>query len=787
LFALARTSQTSYALLRALALVFAVFAAGPALAQTSGQTAGQTAAAAKPDQSPAAALDTKELKGLIDTLKNDKARATFVEQLEALLKARQSVEAKQPGEEAVTWLSSLSDHLKEAVGNVFAVGGAIADLPKLLDNLATGIADDATRARWMAIVFQIAVILVAGYAAYYIVGLILLKPRRMLEESHQDSILRRGFLSFLRALLELLALAAFGGAALAVASFSDPEKATRLAALALVNAKLAAGAVMVAARFLVLPKVRNLRLLPVSDETAQYLFIWCKRIVFVAVFGYFLLEALRLIGLSAAIHRFLLDMLGLAVAILLIILILQNRETVGRALRAPQRGRRPFASIRRPLAATWHWLAIFYVIALYLVIAVHGNGGTTFILQGTLLTAVILVLAWALENAAHRGIQRGLKITDDLRRKLPGLQRRLNRYTVALDYALRVVVFVVAAVSILEAWGVKAFAWIISSTGERVIASIVNILLISVLAVVVWEVASSLIERRLSGGSNGASPSTRARTLLPLAQTALKIVLVILVAMVVLAEIGVDITPLLAGAGVVGLAVGFGAQKLVQDVITGWFILMEDTIAVGDVAEVAGHAGLVERINIRTIRLRDLSGVVHTIPFSTVDAVKNFTKDFSYYLFEVGVAYREDTDAVIEVLRALDEEMRSDPDFASDILEPLEVMGVDRFEDSAVIVRVRTKTKPLRQWAVGREFNRRMKKVFDEKGIEIPFPHRTIYFGVAKDDTAPPAHLRIDQDISQAFAEAQDKSGPKAEPTKSDTVREKTIAEDDLPGDDAPR
>jgi small conductance mechanosensitive channel len=770
-----------------LALAFAVLSAGPALAQTAGQPAQQPAdPAAKSGQSSAAALDTKELKGLIDTLKDDQARAKFVEQLEALLKARQSVKTESPGAEAVTWLSTLSDRLKETAGSVFAVGGAVADLPKLLDNLAAGIQDAPTRARWMAIVFHIAVILVAGYAAYYVLGLILLKPRHMIEERRQRSVLRRGLLSFLRAILELLALGAFGGAALAAAAFTGPEPSIRLAALALVNAKLAAGAVMIGARFLLSPKVRNLRLLPVRDETAQYLFIWCGRVVYVAIYGYFLLEALRLIGLSMAIHGFLLDVLGLAVAILLIILILQNREAVARSLRARAEGKRPFAAIRRPLAATWHWLAIFYVAALYLVIAVHGNGGTTYIVQGTVLTAIILIFAWALENAAHRGIHRGLRITDDLRRTLPGLERRLNRYTVALDYALRIVVYAVAAIAIFEAWGVEAFAWIVSSTGERVISSIANIVLISVLAVVVWEVASSLIERQLSNSSQGASPSTRARTLLPLAQTALKIVLVVLVVMVVLAEIGVNITPLLAGAGVVGLAVGFGAQKLVQDVITGWFILMEDTIAVGDVAEVAGHAGLVERINIRTIRLRDLSGVVHTIPFSTVDAVKNFTKDFSYYLFEVGVAYREDTDEVVAVLRALDEEMRNDPDYGPDILEPLEVMGVDRFEDSAVIVRVRTKTRPLRQWAIGREFNRRMKKVFDEKGIEIPFPHRTIYFGVAKDDTAPPAHLRIDQATSRAFAEAQETLDPKAEPAISDTVREKAIAEDDAPGGDGP-
>jgi small-conductance mechanosensitive channel len=255
--------------------------------------------------------------------------------------------------------------------------------------------------------------------------------------------------------------------------------------------------------------------------------------------------------------------------------------------------------------------------------------------------------------------------------------------------------------------------------------------------------------------------------------------------MVVLAELGVNITPLLAGAGVVGLAVGFGAQKLVQDVITGWFILMEDTIAVGDVAEVAGHAGLVERISIRTIRLRDLSGVVHTIPFSAVDSVKNFTKDFSYYLFEVGVAYREDTDEVVEVLREIDAEMREDPELGPDILEPLEVMGVDRFEDSAVIVRVRTKTKPLRQWAVGREFNRRMKKAFDARGIEIPFPHQTVYFGVDKEGKAPPATLRMEQALSEAFAEEQSPPAPVDNADRAKTVqgREMHISEEDADTD----
>lgn len=774
--------------LRTVALVVAVLAAAPAFAQSA---TPETTSSSSESASQADNLDTKALRSLIDTLKNEKARSALVGQLETLLKAREAAEGGKSGEDdAATWLSALSDRLRDAAANMFAAGAMVRELPKLLDDIGTGLRDPDTRGRWLGIVVKIAIILIAGYVAYYILSFLLRKPRQAIEERQRVSVWGRCLLSLLRAVLDLVPLAAFGGAALAVASLTEPNQATRLAALALINAKLASGVVFVIALFLFAPYAARLRILPISDESAQYLYIWCRRIVLVAVYGYFLLAAFQALGLSAGIHDFLLNLLGLAVAILLVILILQNREAVSEHIRSPAEGARPFAAIRRPLAATWHWLAMFYVVALYVVLAVRGNGGTVYILQGTVLTLVFAVVAWGLENAAQRGIRKALTIHDDLRSRYPGLQVRLNRYTAAIEYAARIVIYFVAGVAILEAWGLDAFNWIFSSVGERVFASVVNIVLISVLAVVVWEVASSLIERRLTEDSSGHLPTTRAKTLLPLAQTALKIVLVVLVAMVVLSEVGVNITPLLAGAGVVGLAVGFGAQKLVQDVITGWFILMEDTIAVGDVADVAGHAGLVERINIRTIRLRDLSGVVHTIPFSSVDAVKNFTKDFSFYLFEVGVAYREDTDEVVKVLQEIDEGMREDPNFKSDILAPLEVLGVDRFADSAVIIRVRTKTRPLRQWAIGREFNRRMKKAFDERGIEIPFPHQTIYFGEGKDGTAPPAYLRLERKLSDAFADrdaaARPGEGDDAKGPEATQGREAAISDEDA-SDDAPR
>jgi small conductance mechanosensitive channel len=212
-------------------------------------------------------------------------------------------------------------------------------------------------------------------------------------------------------------------------------------------------------------------------------------------------------------------------------------------------------------------------------------------------------------------------------------------------------------------------------------------------------------------------------------------------AMMVLKELGIDIGPVLAAAGIVGLAVGFGAQSLVKDVISGFFILLEDQIRVGDVVEIAGKGGLVEKVNLRTTVLRDLTGNVHYVPNGQINVVTNMTKEYSRYVLNVNVAYREDVDEVVEVIKSIDEELRNDPDFKDDIIEPIEILGLDEFGSSALVIKARTTTLPIKQWRVGREFNRRLKKKFDELNIEIPFPHITLYMGADKQGDSPP--LRI--------------------------------------------
>lgn len=198
-----------------------------------------------------------------------------------------------------------------------------------------------------------------------------------------------------------------------------------------------------------------------------------------------------------------------------------------------------------------------------------------------------------------------------------------------------------------------------------------------------------------------------------------------------LGQIGLDITPILAGAGIVGLAVGFGAQNLVRDVINGFFMILENQVRIGDVAVVNGTGGLVEAISYRTITLRDLSGTVHIFPNGTVTTLANMTKGWSGYVLDIGVAYKEDTDRVSNLMKEVAKELQNDPELGPKILEPIEILGVDKFGESEVVIKARLKTLPIQQWAVGREYRRRLKKAFDEKGIEIPFPHRTLYMGEA--------------------------------------------------------
>lgn len=266
-----------------------------------------------------------------------------------------------------------------------------------------------------------------------------------------------------------------------------------------------------------------------------------------------------------------------------------------------------------------------------------------------------------------------------------------------------------------------------------------RILLVAVLAGVVLRVLkmalrrleTRLIRREVAEGAVPTETAKRVSTLIYLLRQAVVILIWAVAILLVLQEVGVNIGPVLASAGIAGIAVGFGAQNLVRDVIAGFFLILENQVRVGDVAVVNGTGGLVEQVNFRTLVLRDVKGVVHIFPNGTITTLANMTTDWSAYVMDIGVAYKEDIDQVVEVMQQVGAELRADPTFGPFMVNDLEVFGVDDFADSAIIIKARIKTQPGKQWEVGREYRRRLKKAFDQAGIEIPFPHRSIYFGEA--------------------------------------------------------
>ncbi len=699
---------------------------------------------------PPAGVSVEELQRLVDTLQNDKDRDRLVQQLRALIEAQRV--AAPPEEEAPpTFVGRLSQELDAISGEILATAAVIIDAPRLISWVQAQATDEAARTRWGEILIHLAVIFGLAVVAEFGTRTLLSRPRQSFAARSSERVAVRMVLTTLRTLLDLLPIAAFAAAAYIVLPLLQPRPGTARVAEVMIHASVLARALLVLARGVLMTPNAPTTLAGADAETRTYLYIWVRRFISWAVYGYAVAEGAWWLGVPGGIYTTLLKSVALVLAVLAIISVLQNRQTVGGWIRgAPVTpdGAGGWRVLRHRLADTWHVLAIVYIIGIYAVYALQVPGGFGFMLRATVLSIVLVVGARLLVRLVLRLADRGFAIKPELKSRFPTLERRANRYIPVLSAVASVVIYLFALLALLQAWGVDTFSWFDSSFGRRVTGAAVAIGAVLLVALVVWEMFSSAIERYLAAVDDDGKPmvrSPRARTLLPLLRTSMMIVLAVMVVLIVLSEVGVDIGPLLAGAGIVGLAIGFGSQALVKDIITGLFILIEDTLAVGDVVDVGnGHSGVVESISVRCLKLRDMAGTVHTVPFSEVTAVKNLTRDFSYYVADVGVSYREDTDEVIEVLKEVAEELKADPAFGPFMMASLEVVGVDRFEDSAVIVKVRMMTLPIRQWTVGREFNRRLKKAFDAKGIEMPFPHRTIYFGVDRAGNAPPARVAME-------------------------------------------
>lgn len=554
-------------------------------------------------------------------------------------------------------------------------------------------------------------------------------------------------------------LAWVGGYALALFVVGEPGTMDTRQSLFL-NAFLGLEALKALLRLLLAPRHPGLRLLPLGAADAAYWNAWLARLIDYVGYGLLVVVPIVSEAVSPAVGS-VIGFLVLATGLFYgITIIRQNRERVRSRLRgmAQTSGVAFNRFALALLGRIWHILAIAYLVVLAVVIQLRPEQALAIMGAATLQTLVITGLGLAIYYALSTALGRPLQVPRSTRERLPDLEERLNQFVAPAIHVLRAVVLVLIALGLIDAWHlVDVPAWLASSTGIRTLATALSVVLILVFVGAFWIFAASWIDAHLRlDGDNSRDIGARKRTLLSLFRSALAIVLAVLTIMVVLSELGINIAPLLAGAGVIGLAIGFGAQKLVQDIITGVFIQLENAMNTGDWVTVGGISGSVERLNIRSVGIRDLEGAFHIIPFSFVDTVSNYMREFAYHLGNYGVAYRENTDEVIQHLQAAYTDLLEDPDVAPYILSELHVDGVSALADSAVNIRIRIKTVAGMQWFVGRAYNRLVKQHFDAAGIEIPFPHQTVYFGHNKDGSAPPLVLQtIASDSVPAEADRQ--------------------------------
>lgn len=496
-------------------------------------------------------------------------------------------------------------------------------------------------------------------------------------------------------------------------------------------------------RVVLAPRFGALRWVPMSDQGAGYWYFWSSRLIGLLGYGVLLVVPIVNTNISFIVGRSLQLVIVVAAAVMAIVLVLRNRGSVRAALEARHR-RQPDDMVGKVLALVgkvWHLLALLYVIALLVVWNARPVDAVAFMLTATGLTAGAITVGTLAMVLITRAIKGGIRVPASVKDRLPLLESRLNAFVPNVLKVLRIGLFFAVVIAIGQAWHVvDVTGWLASEVGRDLLWRIIAATAILVVAVVVWIAVSSWIEYSLNPNV-GRIASARQRTLLSLFRNAFMVGLIVVTAMLALSELGVNIGPLLAGAGVLGLAIGFGAQKLVQDIITGAFIQVENAMNEGDVVTVGGTTGVVEKLTIRSVGLRDLAGTYHLIPFSSVDAVSNFMKGFAFHVAEVGVAYRENISEVKTLMQVAFDQLR-ETDHGSVLIGDLEMQGVSRLADSSVVVRARIRTQPGSQWAVGRAYNEIVKAVLDENGVEIPFPHMTVYMGQTKDGTAPPIRVQ---------------------------------------------
>ncbi len=726
--------------------------------------AQEATAVTAPAPAVAPAATATQAKQLLETVSDPHKRAALTQTLQTLAKTAPA--AAPPPKPALPLApdslgAELLLQLSTGAGNLTrqadAFGRTFANFPLAWRWLGGLAADPARRALLLATAWHVALALLAAGLAEALCIRLLRRPIGLIadrapsgaldrhdaaedepelgefaEQRHQGHLrldrawhgLARLPFVLLRLVLDLIPLGVFAAVAVGGTAFAD-QQVTRLVLLAVVNAYVICRLATTLARMIVSPDAPRLRLVRMTDAAAAYTVRWVRRLAAVAAFGIGITAICQLYDLPPPAQPALLKLIFLIDHLFLVVIVLQVRAPVAKRIHARAGRIGLLAQLQNRLAAVWHIIATFYIMALWVVWAAEVRDGYSKIWRLFLLTSAVLLGARLIGIVALGLLDRLFRVSPELADRYPGIERRANHTYGLVRRGLSALLFILAGLVLLEAWGVHALGWLQRSRlGAHIVSASFTIAVAALLAVALWEAMNVGFDRQQAQLARDGQlvRLARIRTLLPIIRTALFVALLIIFGLTALSEIGVNIAPLLAGAGILGVAIGFGSQKLVQDFITGIFLLLENAMQVGDTVTLAGLSGVVETLSIRTIRLRAGDGSVHIIPFSSVSTVTNSNRGQGNAAVSVTIAADQDSDAAADALVDIARDLRSEPAYAAMILNDFALWGVDRVEGQGLTIVGQIPCTDSGRWGVQREFNRRLFRRFAELGIRLAVP-----------------------------------------------------------------
>lgn len=604
----------------------------------------------------------------------------------------------------------------------------VGDLSVIFLFAATRVAGGDDSAHLLTVLASITLMLLAGTAGEWLFRRATGSARRRCESGSGGRLGRL----FPRLILDVLALAVFALAATGTFALiyygleRDEPEPLLLFALTILAALIIVRLSSALTRFVLAPNTPPLRLVALSDARARRLHRWVVAVTTLLSFGFLGCGLMLLLGLVPPLYELLLIMLGFVVTAALAAMIWQSRAAIAELIRGGPEA--PAGQTAQVFADIWHWLAIAYVVALYAFITIARLAGHELGL-GVWVGSLLIVVAVPLIDAA---MCHGLGGFFG-RRGATGAAGQPEGYERVLRRGLRTILLLLAAAALLGLWGVDIYSVAERGVGGAVTRTMLDIALTLLLAYVGWGLAKIAIDRRLAAqtgsGAQAASaedeaPASRLHTLLPLLRRFLQITIVVMVVMIVLSSLGVNVGPLVAGAGVVGLAIGFGAQTLVRDIVSGMFFLLDDAFRLGEYIDIGSVKGTVEAIHVRSLVLRHHRGALHTVPFGEIKRLTNYSRDWAIMKLEFRVPYDTDIDKVKKIFKQIGARLLEDENLGPNFIEPLKSQGVTEMDDSAMIIRAKFKALAGKQFEIRKQVYADVQKAFQEHGIK--FAHRRV-------------------------------------------------------------